>query len=794
MDCQNLKNVRFPFTVETVHDNTFYGIILESLQIDNPNVVFEESLYRTDKILALEGSDIQKQVEEHNSTNLYFSNVEFEAIVPEYSDGTYTYQLQLDKTFKITDYKGTAYGIDIPDEYYGVSTTVVGEGAISSAKLETITVPKSISVIEKDAFINCDNLYDVTVLNAKASLGEHCIGYRTLAAGRYDTTYPERQLGINGYTNSTAQKYADDNDIYFSALDTELFNNTTIPFTKVGIGTTYNFNVKASGGSGSYQYGIHVTEPNSIISERLPIIRYTDSPSKSVSFTKLGNYVVSVYVKDTETGIVKSGIFKIDAGDALVNNSTISAEEITLGESVTVNAAAQGGTGRYLYSYNYDDGLIEKSPLIGKNSTIISNPTSFTVTPTTAGVHTIKAIITDTSGKVQTKTFTVQVKDLYTELSNDSVVDKTTVPKDTTVSVTGAASGGSGDYKYAFYYKKSTSAAWQSIGEIYGKTTNVSFVPASVAKYLVKVNVKDSDGKVVTKQFTIDSVKPSATDLVNTSSLSDTTVVKNTQVTVTGSAKGGSGDYKYAFYYKKSTSAAWTLIGEEYGEAATAVVTPASAGTYSVRINVKDSSGTIAVKQINLTSLAKLDPLVNESTVSSTTVTKGTEITLTGKASGGISPYTYAYYYKKSTSSSWTKIGTEFGTETTAKFTPAVKAVYNIKISVKDNTGSVETKTFDITSTASDPLVNNSTLSASEVSKGTKVTITAKASGGTAPYTYAYYYKKSTSSSWTKIGTEFGTETTAEFTPATAAVYNVKIVVKDKSGNTATKTFTVTSK
>ncbi|MBQ8135079.1 MAG: leucine-rich repeat protein, partial [Clostridia bacterium] len=625
MDCQNLKNVRFPFTVETVHDNTFYGIILESLQIDNPNVVFEESLYRTDKILALEGSDIQKQVEEHNSTNLYFSNVEFEAIVPEYSDGTYTYQLQLDKTFKITDYKGTAYGIDIPDEYYGVSTTVVGEGAISSAKLETITVPKSISVIEKDAFINCDNLYDVTVLNAKASLGEHCIGYRTLAAGRYDTTYPERQLGINGYTNSTAQKYADDNDIYFSALDTELFNNTTIPFTKVGIGTTYNFNVKASGGSGSYQYGIYVTEPNSIISERLPLIRYTDSPSKSVSFTKLGNYVVSVYVKDTETGIVKSGIFKIDAGAALANNSTISAEEITLGESVTVNAAAQGGTGRYLYSYNYDDGLIEQSPLIGKNSTIISNPTSFTVTPTTSGVHTIKAIITDTSGTVQTKTFTVQVKEPYEELSNDSTVSKTEFNVGESVTVTGAASGGSGTYTYEFYYKRSTASTWSK----FGSATTATFKPSSAGTFDIKVNVKDSEGASAAKEFKLTVTS----GLVNNSTVSTTNFAVGETVTVKGAATGGSGTYTYEFYYKRSTAS----TGTKFGSATTATFKPSSAGTFDIKVNVKDSEGASAAKEFKLTATSGL---VNNSTVSTTNFAVGETVTVKGAATGGSGTYT----------------------------------------------------------------------------------------------------------------------------------------------------------
>ena len=69
--------------------------------------------------------------------------------------------------------------------------------------------------------------------------------------------------------------------------------------------------------------------------------------------------------------------------------------------------------------------------------------------------------------------------------------------------------------------------------------------------------------------------------------------------------------------------------------------------------------------------------------------------------------------------------------------------------------------------------------------------MTGAASGGTSPYTYAFYYKRSENSSWKTIGTEFGTATTAKLTPTTSTSYDLKIVVKDKTGKTAEKTFSV---
>ena len=58
------------------------------------------------------------------------------------------------------------------------------------------------------------------------------------------------------------------------------------------------------------------------------------------------------------------------------------------------------------------------------------------------------------------------------------------------------------------------------------------------------------------------------------------------------------------------------------------------------------------------------DDLLNNSILEKTTVRVNEAITVKAKPYGGIAPYTYAYYYRRSTNTKWNAIGTEFGTDT----------------------------------------------------------------------------------------------------------------------------------
>ena len=182
--------------------------------------------------------------------------------------------------------------------------------------------------------------------------------------------------------------------------------------------------------------------------------------------------------------------------------------------------------------------------------------------------------------------------------------------------------------------------------------------------------------------------------------------------------RGGTSPYKYAFYYKKSGTSSWTTIGTAFSTATTASFKPTEAATYDLKVTVKDN--TSATKDKTFTLTAK-NTLVNNSTLSATSTSVGVPVTLTGNASGGVSPYKYAFYYKLSTASGWNTIGTAFSTATTATFKPASAGNYNIKITVKDSASMTSDKTFTLT--AKNTLVNNSTLSATTTVSYTHLTL-----------------------------------------------------------------------
>ncbi len=184
---------------------------------------------------------------------------------------------------------------------------------------------------------------------------------------------------------------------------------------------------------------------------------------------------------------------------------------------------------------------------------------------------------------------------------------------------------------------------------------------------------------------------------------------------------------------------------------------------------------------------AKTGTLFNISSVSSKSVAVGMKVTLEAKAIGGEGDCTYALMYKKSGSSTWTKIGKKYGTQSVGSFTPKTATTYDVMINVKDSTGKIKSKTFKVV--VDKNLRNLSYLDSNAVEIGSKVTLHAEAAGGTGPYTYKMQYKKQDKSTWTTIGSGYSTTNTGSFRPKSNILYDVKINVKDSTGTVKSKTF-----
>lgn len=93
--------------------------------------------------------------------------------------------------------------------------------------------------------------------------------------------------------------------------------------------------------------------------------------------------------------------------------------------------------------------------------------------------------------------------------------------------------------------------------------------------------------------------------------------------------------------------------------------------------------------------------LINHSTISSTSIPKGSKIIMTGKASGGKKPYQFALKVKHSTASGYTWIK-GYGAESTIEWEPYKTGTYTVNMSVKDSDGEIVENYIDITVTAAE--------------------------------------------------------------------------------------------
>ena len=312
-------------------------------------------------------------------------------------------------------------------------------------------------------------------------------------------------------------------------------------------------------------------------------------PEDSGSFVpeEEGTYEIMINVKDS-TGKVVSATFTVDAVQALTNISTVNTDYIKAGEEVQITGAAKGGTAPYKYEYFYKKSKNAEWTKI-KDSNISDGTATFK--PSSAVPYDVKVIASDLMGRTDEAVFKLSTSQ---ELKNLSSVSSENVMLGQKVVLHAEASGGTGGYTYALLYKKSSSKTWNRIGEKYGTAAEGSFKPGKAVPYDVMINVKDSSGAVKSKTFKINV----SSALKNNSTISADTVKAGEKVVMKGAASGGSGEYKYSFYYKKSRNTAWTAISEY--TAKSAAFKPASATSYDVKVVVKDSAGNTAEKNFTV--------------------------------------------------------------------------------------------------------------------------------------------------------------------------------------------------
>lgn len=446
-----------------------------------------------------------------------------------------------------------------------------------------------------------------------------------------------------------------------------------------------------------------------------------------------------------------------------------SASKVGVGQPITLTATSANASGAVKYTFRVNSGYTVHDA---------SATSTCTWTPSAEGDYIIAVKAADDKNTV---TATVKVKvSGEAQLTNTS----TASVSGSTVTLKGSASAGKTPYQYTYCYKKDSASSWTTIKN-YSTSTSASVTLSDPGKYNFCVKVKDSTDKVAKKYI---DVTFDGTALNTSLTLSSKNIVYGGTLKATAKASGGQTPYEYAFFYKKSSQSSWTTL-QSFKTNSSVTIKPKSTGDYEVCAKVRDKTGKIVKKYLSF----HVDPapLSVKGTVTPTTISLGNTVKVTGTASGGKGDYLYAFFYKKSTQSSWTTVQS-FKSNSTVSIQPKSVGTYNICVKTKDKDETIAKCYYDITVTEK-ALSVSATLSSTSIQRGKSVKITATASGGKAPYEYAFFYKKTTESSWT-TAQKFRSNSSLSPIFSAAGKYDICVKAKDSAGTIAKAYLTLTVK
>ena len=682
-----------------------------------------------------ESGDFKYSIDNNRATLTNYSGNDIYVDIPDSIEG-YTVTAIGKDAFK--DNTGLK-NITIPD-----SVTDIGESAFQGCTgLEEIIIPDRVTAIGASAFQGCTGLEEIIIPDSVTKIGKsafyNCTGLETVDLGHGLTAIKEMtfwkcshlttvkngenvsSIGEYGFYVCTGLNQIDIlsgkgtklNSIGKSAFqECTSLKSIVFPETLTNIGE-YAFwkcshleilelppveNIeKGTFSEVSLLKTVIVSEKTKNISDKVfdscscleeIIIPAKDTSISDTAFNKCKLSGLTIYGKkdsEAEKYAAKKKIPFVELELPFVelelqNNSTISREKITLGQSITVNCAASYSDGKCTYAVDFKKAS-------NKNWTTkqdFSDNKTVTIKFGTAVTYDVRVSVKDESGKIAEKIFTVKIAK---KLENLSTISAESVEEGNYITVNAQASGGEGDYLYKYGYRKTGSKKWY-LKKDYSSDSTYSY-KFSAGKYDIRVCVKDSNGKVIEKIFAINVFAK----LKNTSEVASENIGFSDTVTVKAKSTGGLGECTYAVYYKKSSAEKWSTL-QKYSDNTTVTFKPSSATTYDVMVKVKDSRDVVVRKTFTV-NVTKPE---NTSVLSAETVRLGDSVTVYCSGKGGSGNYQYSVLYKKASTEKWT-VKQNFSSNSTVTVKPGAKTTYNICVKVKDSLGNIAKKYFTLTVT-----------------------------------------------------------------------------------------------
>lgn len=491
---------------------------------------------------------------------------------------------------------------------------ITNEGNLSSVSKKYANIGESVTVkCHIDAAqdqLNLRRMIKITTPDGKTKEVDNCISSFLISAAYSDYTFKPTQIGLHKIqvTYLSDAGKSSTKTLYVTAQK-PLENISKISGDVITDKTSNQQYIYAAKGQRVYvqaaaknilktkdakQYlTVSIKAPNETY-----FVKQKDYLNSSNTFSfkpdKVGKYVINVTATDAR-GKKVTKQFSVYVSE-LKNKSTVSKTDVSVNEIIKISCAAENGKGPYKYTLGVKEKSAEKFSNFLTNASVTTTDYAFKK----AGQYQILVSARDAYGRKINRTINVTVFD---QLRNMSTVSTTSTFVNGSIYLKGQALGGKSSYQYAFYCKGPddtgiVNLAGSAAKSPYSSVSQRTFVPHKAGQYQFRIVVKDQLGRIIRKNFTVD-VKQRT--LINTSQINSKNIMRGNKVTVTASSLGGSGVHKYAFYYKKSTDQKWTTFGTAYGNNTKAAIPFNTAGTYDIKINVKDQTGKVVGKTFTVT-------------------------------------------------------------------------------------------------------------------------------------------------------------------------------------------------
>ena len=216
---------------------------------------------------------------------------------------------------------------------------------------------------------------------------------------------------------------------------------------------------------------------------------------------------------------------------------------------------------------------------------------------TAVGGGTATVTVTTDDGSYEA---TCNIKVAYDPIVNTSFISQEAIVGQKVV-FKGSATGGSGAYQYAYYYRKTSDSDWTTAGTEWGTAVYATAKPGSNTVYEVCIKVRDAnDTSNVVKKYLSFAANTSETSLKCYGSVYKTIYKYGRTNYITASSEGNASGstVQYKYEYRKASSWTYETIKDYSTDTSVSWDAPQT-GSFTLRITAYDGTD-YAIRTINI--------------------------------------------------------------------------------------------------------------------------------------------------------------------------------------------------